>query len=457
MDQKKSNVKMDQRIKTLIDVSQRVSDTNRFIEIAIERVKTKIRCSAYPEFIRRSLQLLNREELFEVREKYWSMIAQMIINNMFPLPLFQSEYRKMLEETTGNDLLWTYRVEILKTLIIRGAYPLKELISTTSGLKKRGLVGKLVGKLFKILVESEGKTSIAEKWNDSGIEWNDLLDKSLEDLDEIISMNDLQFLTICETDQLSNRLFELLRESSPHDKTCIIRNWINENVVEEKTKKPKFVRMLFTAILESGIDLKESSKYFFGEIQYYQPNRSKIINHLPLMEDYIDDNLESELQCLYALTRVSHQYGHPPGFAYDIIKELHQQDHISIDAIFKWVSNKDDTELLGHREAIMDLLSRPLSLNFESNSQKLPVKLQLQKKTAATQTLSSDFDGNIPNKNEIMVYCDVDKYKSVIDDRISKLQGYEALSKNLDEMAKTIGKFSDDIVDLLENLDDIVE
>ncbi|XP_044011818.1 uncharacterized protein LOC122854861 [Aphidius gifuensis] len=375
MDQKNCNVKyphIDQQIKTLIDVSERVSDTDIFIEIAIDRFNTKIERSASPEFIRRSLVLFNREESFEARKKYWSFVAQMIISRRITLSLFQSEYCQMLEETTGKDIefnvLWIYKAEILKTLIIRGAYPLKNLIRTTSGLKKRGLVGKLVGNLLKILVESEGKTLIAEKWNESGIEWKDLFDKSLEDPDDIMYANDLQFLTIGETDQLSKRLLKLLRESSPHDKAW--KNWVTKNVVEEKIKEPKFVRILFTAILESGIDSKESSKYFFGEMNFYQPTCSQFL--LPIIKDYIGSNFESELQCLYALTDVNYKYGNPPGFVYDIIKELHEKDIISVGAILAWHAgtNHKPAELLGHREAVMNLLSKPFSFKFENNDDK---------------------------------------------------------------------------------------
>ncbi|KAF7990917.1 hypothetical protein HCN44_000722 [Aphidius gifuensis] len=289
MDQKKSNVKyshLDQRIKTLIDVSQEVLDTDNFIEIAIDRVKTKTKRSFYPEFIRRSLQLLNREELFEIREKYWSMIAQMIINKMFPLSVFQSEYCKMLEETSSKDIdfyvLWMFKAEILKTLIIRGAHPLSELTTTTSVLKKRGLVGKLIGKLLKILIESEGELAFTEKWNASGIKWDDLLDRSLENSIDFIIVYDLhcllrkghnrkrrsatenvvkdelkasgielltdlvdtsyenqvdiikkynsKSLTIEETRQLNKQLLNLLRERDFDD----IPSWITENVGEEK-------------------------------------------------------------------------------------------------------------------------------------------------------------------------------------------------------------------------------
>ncbi|XP_044011819.1 uncharacterized protein LOC122854862 [Aphidius gifuensis] len=369
MDQKNCNVKyphLDQQIKTLIDVSEKVSDTDIFIEIAIDRFNTKIEPSAYSEFIRRSLVLFNREESFEVREKYWSFVAQMIIKKRFPLSSFQTEYCQMLEETTGKDIefnvLWIYKAEILKTLIIHGAYSFKELISTTSGLKTRGLAGKLVGNLLKILVEREGKISIAAKWNESGIEWEYLFDKSLEDPDDIIKEYDLKFLTVGETDQLSKRLLKLLRS-----KTGKTKNWITKNVVEEKTKEPKFVRMLFTAILESCIDSKERSKYFFGEMNFYQPNCSQVINFLPLISDYIDQNFESELQCLHAMTRMNHKCGNPPGFVYDIIKELHERKVISVGAILAWYAGTDPSELLGHREAVMDLLSKPFSFKFEND------------------------------------------------------------------------------------------
>lgn len=196
--------------------------------------------------------------------------------------------------------------------MICGAHRLKELKRTTSVLKTRGLVGKLVGELLRLLASSEGPSAIIDKWNDSGIEWSDLLDISLEDPNDIIEKYHLQFLTFGKTDPLNGQLLKLLRASDFNN----IKNWITTVVGEENSRTPKFIRILFTLLLESGIETLERSKSSFNKRNFFQPNRSKIINLLPLMKDYIHNNLKSELQCLYALTDVNHRCRNPPGKLY---------------------------------------------------------------------------------------------------------------------------------------------
>ncbi|XP_044010127.1 eukaryotic translation initiation factor 4 gamma 1-like [Aphidius gifuensis] len=338
---------LDEQIKTLINV-------------AIEEFKNKIDHLDYPVFIRRSLEVTMLESS-NVREKYWGFVANMITDNVFPLAVFQSEYDKMFEEINDvSPIFWTYKAEILRILVMCGAHPLKELKRTTSVLKKKGLVGNLVGELLKILVASEGQISITDKWHNSGIEWNDLFDTSLEDPDDIIKKYNLQFLTFRVTDPPNEHLLKLLRDSDI-DNTL---KWIAVNVGEEISRTPKFVRILFTLLLESGIE----TKYSFYKRNFYQPNRFKIINLLPLIKDYIDGNLESELQCLYALTDVNHRCKNPPGFAYDIIKELHEKDIISLGAFYVWHNGTAATsELIGHDEAKWNLLSQSFWIKYQNS------------------------------------------------------------------------------------------
>ncbi|KAF7990912.1 hypothetical protein HCN44_000717 [Aphidius gifuensis] len=333
--------------------------------IAMYQLQDKLDNSTYPYFIRKSFEIILVGPS-SAREKYCILFAQMIINNIFPLSVFQSEYDKMFEEIESLDIylaptFWTSRAELLKPLVICDAHPMKELIRTTSVLKNMGFVGKLVGELLRLLVESEGPSTITEKWNASGIEWTDLLDTSLEDPDDIIEKYNLQFLTFGVTDPPNEKLLDLLRES---DIANAIQ-WITENVDEEKSRKPKFIRTLFTGILESAIEPVEDSRYFCGAMAPYHFDRIKIMHLLSIMRHYIDSNLKSELQCLYAMSDVMHKYGNLSSFGGFLIHQLHEEKIISDNGFLAWHSCTNKSESIGHVEAVNCLINQPFWIELQ--------------------------------------------------------------------------------------------
>ncbi|XP_044011932.1 uncharacterized protein LOC122854958 [Aphidius gifuensis] len=79
------------------------------------------------------------------------------------------------------------------------------------------------------------------------------------------------------------------------------------------------------AILESAIEPVEDSRYFYGAMTPYQRDRMKVIHLLHIMRHYIDSNLKSELQCLYAMSDVMHKYRNLSSFGGFIIHQLHEE------------------------------------------------------------------------------------------------------------------------------------
>ncbi|XP_044011817.1 eukaryotic translation initiation factor 4 gamma 3-like [Aphidius gifuensis] len=362
---KTKHQQLDDEFNILFNVCKSVSDAQSFVDIAMYQLQDKLDNSTYPYFIRKSFEIILVGPS-SAREKYCILFAQMIINNIFPLSVFQSEYDKMFEEIESLDIylaptFWTSRAELLKPLVICDAHPMKELIRTTSVLKNMGFVGKLVGELLRLLVESEGPSTITEKWNASGIEWTDLLDTSLEDPDDIIEKYNLQFLTFGVTDPPNEKLLDLLRES---DIANAIQ-WITENVDEEKSRKPKFIRTLFTGILESAIEPVEDSRYFCGAMAPYHFDRIKIMHLLSIMRHYIDSNLKSELQCLYAMSDVMHKYGNLSSFGGFLIHQLHEEKIISDNGFLAWHSCTNKSESIGHVEAVNCLINQPFWIELQ--------------------------------------------------------------------------------------------
>lgn len=71
-------------------------------------------------------------------------------------------------------------------MVVTNAHPLAEMKTTASIRKTLGNSGKLMGELLTRLVRDQGPTWVAEKWDQSGLQWSDVVNTQLENVDNII-------------------------------------------------------------------------------------------------------------------------------------------------------------------------------------------------------------------------------------------------------------------------------
>ncbi|KAL6260894.1 hypothetical protein P5V15_008422 [Pogonomyrmex californicus] len=296
------------------------------------------------------------------RELISKLLSHLLKENILPVECFKSGLGEVLEIV--DDLvidipkIWTYLAEILSHSIEDGALSLSELKSICLSLRRQGFVGKFLGELMTKVSRSKGPKWLADKWDQSGLQLNNLIDLEQENVDKIIQEYNLEFLTgdynsakdSTATDQLSlekiqENLTRLMKENTSFDEIC---SWITTNV-GSREKDPKFIRHLMTAILETTLERHHGT---------WKLNLETFASLQTLIQRFVDANELLELQCLYAIQRYIKKIEFPPGTLVPIMNRLWMDNVISSDAFLTWQKKiPEGADVEGHSVSIVALTS----------------------------------------------------------------------------------------------------
>lgn len=100
-----------------------------------------------------------------------------------------------------------------------------------------------------------------------------------------------------------------------------------------------FIRALTEEILKYCLEKTIDSSY--------QLNRTKLEKCTPLLNRFIDSNVELEVQTLHVITRKIVELEHPSGCLYEIMTCLYDNFALSKRGFFKWRDDKDPLEQEG--------------------------------------------------------------------------------------------------------------
>ncbi|XP_057318167.1 eukaryotic translation initiation factor 4 gamma 3-like isoform X3 [Microplitis mediator] len=348
--------------KSLIDGCSMVKNQDAFIVAAMETITDNFDSSSYQLFVSETVNKV-LERSAEVRRRYSALLSHLIKENIIPLSLVQSEYEKVLE--IADDLvidipkIWEYIAEILLEMLMSGAHPFAELKKTLAVLKNAGTCSRTLGELLSTLAKEKGPKWVADNWDQSGLQWSDLLDLERENLDDMLNKYKLEFLTKgCSNlsekltsgdsnmsySDIGDHLVKLMKESNFDN----ITSWITLNV-GQRLKEPLFVRTLTTSILTVSIE---------KSVKSYKLVPTTLSGLLPLIRRYVDTEPQLELQCLFAIQSHLHKLDFPQGVLNSVIESLWDEDLISDDAFLAWQECTDPAEIAqGHSVAVKSLTS----------------------------------------------------------------------------------------------------
>ncbi|XP_043285612.1 eukaryotic translation initiation factor 4 gamma 3-like isoform X4 [Venturia canescens] len=354
---RKTEAELVRVVKSITDGAVCEPNIDVFIKTTLEQFQDLFDSSTTELFVRESINGV-LERTAAVRQHFSELFAHMVNHNILPLSLIQTEFEKVLE--VADDLvidipkIWTYFAELLSSMVVSNAHPLAEMKTTAAILKITGKGGKLMGELLAKLARDQGPKWTAEKWDQSGLQWSDITDTTLENIDDIIKQYKLEFLNgECKSsdvtssgsqltnEQIHDHLVKLMRDSD-FDNIC---SWILANVGNRVTQ-PHFIRTLMTAILTVTVEERH---------KVWKLNENTFKNLQTLIKRFIDTDADLELQCLFAIQAYVHKLEHPPGLLFNILTSLQQNDVLSDDAFLTWESATG--EFPGHAVAIKGLTS----------------------------------------------------------------------------------------------------
>ncbi|XP_076621218.1 eukaryotic translation initiation factor 4 gamma isoform X1 [Colletes latitarsis] len=311
------------------------------------------------KFVRELINFVLEKSPME-RERVSYLLSHLISQNILSLQHLRTGFIEILDII--DDLLldipkiWSYLAEILAHPIEEEILPLIELKPLFDSLRSRRYVGKFLGELLSKLSRDKGPKWVAEKWDQSGLQLNNIIDTELEKVDKIIEDYNLDFCTgdynsaksstnnQLTLQQIHNELRRLMKENSSFDDIC---KWIMKNV-GDRVKEPEFIRVLTTAILETSMELVNNKWYLRTEI---------LTNLEQFIRRFVDANESLELQCLYAIQLHLYKLQYPHGILFDIMTSLSDDNIISSDAFLTWKNSPEPAQREWHGVATMALTS----------------------------------------------------------------------------------------------------
>ncbi|RZC05037.1 eukaryotic translation initiation factor 4 gamma 3-like, partial [Asbolus verrucosus] len=291
------------------------------------------------------------ERSMTARTRTGILFAKLI--NLGTLPL--KDYCTGLEEVLSQvddliidiPMIWDYLAEILVHLICEEALHLARLHKSCERIINQGHGSKLLASLFKLVVSEKGPNFLTSCWRASGLSLDNFMDPS--QVDSFVKDNKLEFLCGGDTaagqshltyEQVHGKLLEFFDQKTSFDE---IVNWITANV-GGVIKENKFIRTLAAAIFENSIPRQKLA--------------SEILQgHYKLLQKYVDNNSNYELQCLYALQTLIHKLEHPKGLLLNICNQLYEDAIISQESFIAWESSEDPAEQEGKGVALKQLTS----------------------------------------------------------------------------------------------------
>ncbi|KAG7197148.1 hypothetical protein KM043_007233 [Ampulex compressa] len=293
------------------------------------------------------------------RDLVSQLLTHLMTHKMLTLQQFRNGFAQVLEAV--DDLIidipkiWTYLAEVLSYPLEQDVIKLSDLKPTFESLRSQGYAGKLLVELLNKLSQNKGSMWVADKWDQSGLVLNNIVDTERENVDRIIKDYNLEFVKAdykktegsignqFSLQQIHEELRRLMKENT-FDEIC---SWITANVGNQ-VKEPKFIRVLTTAILETSIETVNDR---------WNLNPDTLTGLQQLIRRFVDANALLELQCLYAIqthmTKLQYPYGLLPG----IMMRLWEDNIISTDAFLTWETSKEPGERAGHAVAVKALTS----------------------------------------------------------------------------------------------------
>ncbi|XP_053285555.1 eukaryotic translation initiation factor 4 gamma 3-like [Pleuronectes platessa] len=189
----RSEEEIERKCKSIIDEFLHLKDFKEAVQCVVELDLG----SQSHIFIRVGVEsTLERSQI--TRDHLGQLLFQLAQKGILPKPQFYKGFADTLEQADDMAIdvphIWLYLAELLSPVLKEGGFSMRELFSELSKpLLPVGRAGILISEILLILCKQMGHRTVASLWEESGLNWTDLLPEE-EDVQAFISQQKLQFL-----------------------------------------------------------------------------------------------------------------------------------------------------------------------------------------------------------------------------------------------------------------------
>ncbi|XP_072174929.1 eukaryotic translation initiation factor 4 gamma 1-like [Diadema setosum] len=305
------------------------------------------------------------EKKREMRENVGVLFQTLIVKNLLTNEQYLAGLKNTIDyaEDMAIDIpkIWEYLGEIQGAMLVGGADFLKLQAMGIEPLCEINKAGILLAEILKTAVRRNGASKVAQWWQESGLQWEKFLPPG-KNVQQFVQQMGVQF-TLEGSATADNGLnsadargdwLQVLQQELPTllkekpDNNNEVFDWLERMIPPSKKESDEFIRALVTIICRSTIK---------GEGQSCHLACEDLKRRCTLLQRYVDNKRQRELQALYAVQALNQSLMNPPsllGIAFDV---LYDEDVVSEEAFYDWKRSDDPREQQGKGVALKSVTS----------------------------------------------------------------------------------------------------
>lgn len=280
------------------------------------------------------------EKKHEHRVQVGKLVCKMMKDNVIKMSDIVSGFTSLIELApdlaVDIPLFYKYLGEVLGPIVADGTFPLNTLKGILDPLIQFNKAGLVMAEALNTAVQySTNEEAITALWIESGLTWDQLLEKGLN-IDEFVKDKKVEYTLKkaaapqSHASKIQEELLSLLKAKADQKK---VMDFIDEKVPANELKSPDFVRELTNVVCTSTL-AEDENKQCICEKELIKIRKNILLR-------YIDGNKALELQAAYALQQLVSNLNHPRGLLTSFFEELYDGDIISEETFFSWETSKE--------------------------------------------------------------------------------------------------------------------
>ncbi|XP_064459583.1 eukaryotic translation initiation factor 4 gamma 3-like isoform X2 [Ornithodoros turicata] len=297
------------------------------------------------------------ERASEARSLVGQLLKELVRRKVVSMELFTKGLHEVLQY--GEDMeidipkVWEYVAELLVPLFQDNWLPLNYLVEASEVCKANGRAGRMVACVLSLLTKKMGEANVTNLWRTSGLQWSNFLAPN-EDVDAFVKANNVAWTLTSGGPVTSTRMVDVESQLNflivaKKAKAPEIMLWIESNLDESFRQKPQFIRALVSVIAQNAIVTPR------GGAAVLNPDILK--SYFAVLQKYLDNKEEHELQALYGLQALMNRLEHPKGVLVALFDTFYDCELISDDAFTQWQQSEDPAEQEGKGVALKSATS----------------------------------------------------------------------------------------------------